>query len=120
MRRVLLLASVAVVAIAGCGPTPPQAPLRYAKKLDESTSDISSACGGAYQVTAFPGEHRNDLIALEVTASSAARKLAGVYRRDPAWIYQGETVGEIVSDAAAMLGSCGLHQAQSALRQATR
>ena len=113
------MATVAL-AVSSCGPTPPQAPLRDAKKLDEATGDLSSACGSAYQVTAFPGDHRKDLITLEVTAASAASKLALVYRRNPKWIYQGETVGEIVSDADSMLGSCGLHQAQSALERATR
>ena len=119
MKRFLLM-SLAAAVLAGCGPTPPQAPLPDAKKLDESTGDISSACGGAYQLSAFGGDHRKDLITLEATASSAAYKLAGVYHRNPAWIYQGETIGQIVSDADSMLGACGLPQAQSALRRATR
>ena len=30
----------AALALAACGPTPPQAPLPYAKKLDSATSGI--------------------------------------------------------------------------------
>jgi hypothetical protein len=124
MRRLLLAryvaAPVLAATFAGCGATPPQAPLPYAKKLDEATNNISTACGGAYQVTAFPGEHRQDLVTLEATASSAARKLALVYHRNASWVYQGETVGQIVGDADSMLAACGLGQAQAVLRRATR
>lgn len=109
----------AALTLTACGPTPPQAPLSAAKTLNDATGDISTACGEAYQVTAFPGSDRSLLTTLEATASSAARKLAGVYRRNPAWIYQGQTVGQIVSDADTMLGACGLHGARTVLRQAT-
>ncbi len=54
-------------------------------------------------MTAFSGDHRADLANLEASATSSARKLASVYRRNPAWIYQGETVGKIVHDGVAML-----------------
>jgi hypothetical protein len=109
-----------VLVLAGCGATPPQAPLRYAKKLNDTTSNISTACGEAYQVTAFPGAHRALLDTLEATAMTAGQRLAGIYHRNPAWIYQGETVGEIVHDASAMLGACGLLQAKAALAHATQ
>jgi hypothetical protein len=109
----------AVCALSACGALPPQAPLPYAKKLDSATSGISTACGLAEQVTAFPGDHRNDLITLEVTAGSSGQKLASVYRRDPSWIYQGETVRQIVTDSVSLLGSCGLRGAQTQLKQAT-
>ena len=105
----------AALALAACGPTPPQAPLPYAKKLDSATSGISTACGLAEQVTAFGGEHGKDLVTLEVTAGSSGLKLASVYRRNPAWIYQGETVRQIES----VLGSCGLRGARAQLKQAT-
>lgn len=107
------------ISIVACGATPPQAPLPYAKKLDSATSGISTACGEADQVTAFPGDHRDDLITLEATASTSVRKLAAVAARKPAWIYQGETVRQIVHDSATMLGSCGLRRAQAKLLRAT-
>jgi hypothetical protein len=119
MRRAFGVALV-LVAIAACGPTPPQAPLPYAKKLDASTSDISTACGEASQVTAFPGYNPSELNGIESAAERSARKLASVYRRGPEWIYQGETVGEIVVDAKRMLSDCGLRPALDALTQATR
>lgn len=119
MRGALAVA-LAVLAVAACGPTPPQAPLRYAKKLDTSTSDISTACGEASQVMEFEGQNSPHLAGIEGAAVRSARKLASVYHRNPEWIYQGETVGEIVIDAKRMLASCGLRQALSELSRATR
>lgn len=123
IRRTLAPRTVAlVVAIAGtgCGPTPPQAPLAQARKLDAATSDIAAACGLTYQVTAFTGNHRDDLANLEASATSSARTLASVYRRDPAWIYQGETLSQIVTDGVAALRACGLHDAARVLGAAAR
>lgn len=114
----MLATLAAALALAGCGPTPPQAPVPEAKKLDSATSDISTDCGLTYQVTAFAGEHRRELAHLEATASVSARKLATVYRRNPAWIYQGETVGKIVEDGIAMLDTCGLRHAAGVLSAA--
>jgi hypothetical protein len=114
-----IAALAATLAVAGCGPPPPQAPLRQAKKLDASTSDISTECGLTYQVTAFPGDHRKAVANLEANALQSVRSLASVYARNPAWIYQGETVGQIVTDAAAMLHACGLTQAERSLQHAT-
>jgi hypothetical protein len=111
-RRALIAVAVAVaIAFAGCGPPQPQAPLPYAKKLDEATNGISTACGLTYQLTAFPGRHEPDLTVLEATASTAADKLATVYKRNPGWIYQGEPVHAIVDDSLTMLRQCGLSQA---------
>jgi len=81
-------------------------------KLSVATGGISSACGLAYQTTAF---HKSDLEALEATASSNATKLASVYAKNPAWIYQGETVGKIVEDSIAMLNACGLNRSAAVL-----
>jgi hypothetical protein len=111
--------AVATLAVTGCGALPPQAPLAYAKKLDSATSGISTACGSAYQVTAFPGDHTSDLDGLEAGATKSALKLAKVFHRNREWIYQGDTVAEISSDAVSMLESCGLHRAAKQLRQAT-
>jgi hypothetical protein len=119
MRRALA-AALALVLLAACGATPPQAPLPYARKLDTSTSDIATACGEASQVMAFEGPGSTHLAGIEGAAERSARKLASVYRRNPAWIYQGETVGEIVLDAKRMLSSCGLRRALSELRRETR
>ena len=105
--------------LAGCGPTPPQAPLDQAKQLDRATSGISTACGEATQVTAFPGDHGVDLETLEATADASARRLASVFRRNPEWIYQGETIRGIVSDGVSMLRNCGLHQAAATLKALT-
>jgi hypothetical protein len=115
-----VVTTLLAVAASACGPTPPQAPLPEAKKLDNSTSGISTACGETYQVTAFPGDHRRDLMTLDATATSSARKLASVYRRNPAWIYQGDTVATIVKDAVSTLSDCGLSGAKATLTHLTR
>ena len=119
MRRRVLIGVAAALALTGCGPTPPQAPLPYAKKLDSATSGISTVCGEAAQVTAFPGDHRADLETLEATATTSVRKLASVYRRNPKWIYQGETITQLAADGFSMLGSCGLRRAQTELGRLT-
>ena len=121
MTRPRKIATTALLAaaIAGCGALPPQAPLRYAKKLDSATSGISTACGEAYRVMAFPGNHAHDLDELEVTAATDVHKLANVFKRNRKWVYQGFTVAEIASDGVSMLDSCGLHRAANALKAAT-
>jgi hypothetical protein len=114
------LSTVAVaLAVVACGAEPPQAPLAYARKLGAATSGISTACGKAYLLTAFGGPHATGLDGLETAASSSAHSLALVLRRDPAWIYQGETVREIVSDSVSLLGSCELHDARTRLLRQT-
>jgi hypothetical protein len=114
IRRTIAPLAVALV-VAGCGATPPQAPSGQAMKLDSATGDIAAACGLSYQVTAFPGDHRAELANLDASAASSARKLASVYARNPAWIYQGETVRQIVDAGATMLRACGLDGAARAL-----
>lgn len=118
MRRALAI-PLLLLAASACGPTPPQAPFRYAKQLDAGTSNISTACGLAYQLNAFPVEHRTAFDALEASAEFGAAKLALVYRHNPSWVYQGETVRQIVGDAISMLSACGLPRALRKLKQAT-
>jgi hypothetical protein len=105
----------AMVAVAGCGAPPPEAPLPQAKKLDASTSDLATECGLTYQVTAFGGDHAGEVSHLESLAAVSVHSLASVYARNPAWIYQGETIRQIVADAVAMLEACGLKHAAGAL-----
>jgi hypothetical protein len=115
MRGPLLATGLVALLGAGCGATPPQAPAGQARKLDSAAGDIAAACGLTYQVTAFGGKHRAELANLESSATSSAHELASVYARNPGWIYQGDTVREIVDDAVAMLRTCGLDGAASAL-----
>jgi hypothetical protein len=119
MRRSLSLTTLLVLALSACGPTPPQAPFEQAKKLDNATSGISTACGLSSQVTAFPPVDQKALGTLEATATEDARKLARVYHRNPQWIYQGETVEQIVRDSLTALDACGLHAAAATLRART-
>jgi hypothetical protein len=116
--RHALFAILISLTLAACGATPPQAPLPDAKRLDSATSGISTACGESYQVTAFPADHHSDLITLEATAASSARKLSSVYIRNPGWIYQAESVRQIVHDSLSMLDACGLRAAAAVLARA--
>jgi len=120
MRSRALATALLALALSGCaGVAPPQAPLHYARKLDVSTSDISTACGELYQLTAFPPPPRKDVETLQATASAAVEKLAGVYHRNRNWIYQGASVATIVNQARAMLRGCGLKRAAEELKRAT-
>jgi hypothetical protein len=119
VRFAALAPAVAALAIAGCGALPPQAPLADAQKLSVATSGISTACGFAIQYTAFRGNHARDLKLLEAQASTYVQKLVTVFRRNRAWVSQGDTVAEISSDAVSLLESCGLHRAAQQLKRAT-
>jgi hypothetical protein len=117
MRRAALAGSMFALAAVGCGAKPPQAPLPAARELAYTTGQISSACGEAYQLTAFPGDHRRELLTLQATATSSARKLAAVYRRNPRWIYEGQTVATIVWKAVSLLHECRLGRAAAPLER---
>ena len=115
----LIAAPVLAIVLAACGATPPQAPPKQAMKLSVATSGISTTCGLTYQATAFPGNRKAALKTLEAKVSPSVNKLASVYARNPDWIYQGETIRQIVSDAVTMLDACGLIRAERTLRRAT-
>jgi hypothetical protein len=118
VKRLIAVPALALT-IAACGATPPQPTLKQTQKLSVATSAISTACGLAFQLNAFPGKHTKDMETLEATATSSAKKLASVYRRNQSWIYQSETVHDIVRDALSMLSTCGLTKAQSVLAHET-
>jgi hypothetical protein len=117
-RRGLIAAAVAAAALAGCGPTPPQAPGPEAHRLNKALSTFSTACGHATEIQEFT----NDARAMTITehqAQSQVPHLARVYRQNSDWIFQGKTVAELVQMSVAFLDECGLHQAADSLRAAT-
>jgi hypothetical protein len=107
------------LAISGCGPTPPQAPLPAAMKLDSALSGIASACGLSYQTTALAGHTAPSLDGLEAAATKDTDKLASVDAENPDWIYQGEMISAIVKDSISLLGDCGLSAARARLARRT-
>jgi hypothetical protein len=115
-RLTLLVCVLAVVA--GCGPTPPQAPGPQAHQLNESLSSISTACGTAAEIQAFSSD-RKALAATERTASKQVPVLARIYKQNPDWIFQGKSVSELVQLSSSYLDECGLHRAAGFLRAAT-
>lgn len=118
MIRCAVLGCASAACLAGCAQPGTQAPLSAAKQLDEATAAISMSCGLARQMTALDGPHVAGLARLQASAAAGARKLIAVYRRHPTDVYQGETVTQIVSDSAALLGDCGLDRAQRVLAAA--
>jgi hypothetical protein len=115
---VVATSALMVAVLAGCGPTPPQAPLPEAQRLNNSLSGISTACGLSYQSTGLDSRAGGHLGSIDASAAAQARKLASVYHRNPNWIYQGERVSFIVGQATEMLKECGLDGARRVLTRA--
>lgn len=111
-------ASCAALALAACGTAQPQAPSAQAARLSSALSGIAQACGESYQAHAF--QARPPVLgALEAKARGHARLLAAVYREDPAWLFKGKTIGELVPLAISYLRECHLAGAASALARAS-
>jgi hypothetical protein len=118
MTKPRVIAWALVLLAGGCAQ--PGTPVHeiQAAKLGVATSSISAACGYAWELTAYGARHPPGLAAQEQTAVSAAHKLATVYRHSPSDIYQGESVGSIVSDTITLLDECGLRGAKKVLQHA--
>jgi hypothetical protein len=108
------------IALAGCAQPGTQAPKPEAAKLAVGTSDISTACGYAQELTAFGGPHAAGLGAQEAMATEGANRLAGVFAHSSTWIYQGESIGGLLNDSSSLLGECGLTGARQVLERALR
>ena len=117
-RAQILPVIAALLVIAGCAP--PGTPVQkiQAARLGVATSSISAACGYAWELTASGGRHPDGLAAQESTAVSAAHKLATVYAHSPSEIYEGESVGSILSDTITLLDECGFPKAKRVLQKA--
>lgn len=113
------LIALALVALAGCGATPPQAPGPQAHQLNESLSAISGACGHAAEIQAFSNDAR-DMAITEHQAESNVPTLAKIYKQNPDWVFQGKSVSQLVVMTETYLDECGLHGAALRLRQATK
>jgi hypothetical protein len=106
-RRRLIAAAVV---LAGCGPTPPQAPGPEAHQLNQSLSAISGACGQASAIQAFSNDKR-DMATAGRQAEKQIPALVKIYKRNPNWIYQGKSVKQLVQMSISYLDQCGLHAA---------
>jgi hypothetical protein len=120
-RRVLacVLVASATAAAAGCGPRAPQAPVPKAERVASALTGIAAACGESYQQHAF-SRRPAGLPTLEASASDRATELAHVARENPAWVYSGETLAEIVTLAEEYLRACALPGAARTLSAAMR
>ena len=114
----LLAAFLLVSVVAGCGAKPPQAPPVQANRVASALAGIAEACGEEVQQRALlrfgpggPGPQQQALMRV--------RELADVFARNPGWIYQGDTLREVVALADARLRECGLASVARALRRWT-
>jgi hypothetical protein len=114
-RAWVLLALAAALLGSGCGAPPPQAPVAQAQRVASALSGIAAACGQAYQQDAFAPRAR-DHPALERAASMRVRELAEVVRENPHWIYNGESLQDIVKSSIGYLSECRLARAAALLR----
>jgi hypothetical protein len=118
LRTVTPVALAAVLSLAACGPPPPQAPVAQANRVASALSGIAGTCGESYQQHAF-GARPAGLAQLEAAAATRAGELAHVFVRNPGWIYQGETLRQVVALAVSYLRECALPGAAAALVRET-
>jgi uncharacterized protein YjiS (DUF1127 family) len=116
-RHGLIAAAAVALTLAGCGPTPPQAPGPQAHQLNVALSGISTACGHAVEAQAFGTDARAMRI-LERQAQQQIPTLVKIHKRGPGWIFQGRTVAQLVQLSRAYLDDCGLHGAARRLASA--
>lgn len=109
-----LAASLAALAAAGCGPPPPQAPLEQENRVASAVTGIAAACGESYQQHVF-SRHPAEESRLEAAAEERTTELAHVFLKNPAWIYQGETLRQVVALSVSYLRECDLPQAATLL-----
>jgi hypothetical protein len=96
-------------ALAGCAQPGTQAPKAQAAKLSVGTGDISTACGYLEELSAFGKPDARSVAPIESMAQTGARKLAGVYAEDHSDIYQGDSIGAVLSDSISLLHDCRLN-----------
>ncbi|MBV8431653.1 MAG: hypothetical protein JO244_10850 [Solirubrobacterales bacterium] len=104
------------VVLAGCAQPGTQAPKPQAAKLAVGTSDISTACGYVWELTAY--RRRANLSAEASMAETGAQKLAAVYAQDQTGIYQGDSIGALLGDTISLLQECGLTRPERTLQHA--
>jgi hypothetical protein len=118
MHKLVLPAVGAVaVAVSGCGATPPQVPRPEVSVLSHAISELGTHCGDAITATAL-APNQPALRKLDALARVNANELVSVLRRNPAWIYESETVRHIAREEASDLDGCGLHRSASVLSEA--
>jgi hypothetical protein len=85
-----------------------------AQRVSSALTGIAEACGEADQQRPAYSSER-DLRPLLATAATRALELERVVRKNPAWIYQSETLAAVKSKAVDYMRECGLGEAAGAL-----
>jgi hypothetical protein len=113
-----VIAGALAAGLAGCAQPGAQPTQEQAAKLTVGASDISTACGYRWELTAFAGRRGNQLGPIESMAETGAQKLAVVYAQDQTGIYQGDSIGALLGDSISLLGECGLTGPERTLERA--
>jgi hypothetical protein len=108
------LATAASLCAWSCGATPPQAPVGEANRVAAALAGIAEACGESYQQHAFASRPAG-LAPVDSAAQERALELARVYVQNPSWIYQGETLRQVVALSVSYLRECKLPGAAALL-----
>jgi hypothetical protein len=112
------------VSLCACGAKQPQAPKVQAERVAAALEGIAAACGESYQQLAFarsrtaPGGERYPSATLAAAALQRAQELADVYLQNPDWIYQSETLRQLVALSVSRLRECALTDASRHLLHA--
>lgn len=105
--------------LTGCGAREPQVPTEQANRVASAIAGISAACGESYQQRALEPQP-DETGVLESAATMRVTELARVYRMGPEWIYNGETLRQIVALSVRDLRECHLEDAATSLVRQTR
>jgi hypothetical protein len=118
-RSALALALGGLIGAGGCAQPGTPVSKSEAAKLDVGDSRISVACGYREEATALERGRPRELEFIASIARSGAAELEAVYAHDRTHIYQGESVGAVVSDSISLLRGCGLSAVASRLAART-
>jgi hypothetical protein len=108
-----------LLSAAACGAPQPQPPSTQSNRVASALAGITEACGESYQERALAPRSAPGA-AVEGAADGRARELAEVYREGPEWIYNGETLRQIVALSISYLRECDLGRTAAALQRETR
>jgi hypothetical protein len=101
--------------VAGCGAQEPQPPAVQANRIASALTGITEACAEHQQELALPpfgALSRGP----QDAAHMRAAELAHVVNENPQWIYQGQTLQEVVATTISYLRECHLNGIAASLR----
>jgi hypothetical protein len=104
--RLAVLLMLAVLGT-GCGAQEPQPPAVQANRIASALTGITEACAEHQQELTLPRFGSPSRGPLEA-AHMRAVELARVFTENPDWVYQGQTLREVVAGTISYLRECHL------------